>query len=179
VHPFAAAALAGRSAPPPGATLRAAAPAEGAAGAPRPQTKSFREILSLASGKALRGGLPGAAAMGIQVTTLLWLRTTMNYQYRHGLSTGAALRTLYAEGGVRRFYRGFAPALVQAPMSRFGDTAANAGVISLLDSYETTENLPVIAKTSAASAAAAGFRIFLMPVGTLGRGRARWRLGSP
>lgn len=141
-------------------------------------------MLSLASAKALRGGLPGAAAMGIQVATLLWLRTTMNYQYRHGLSTRQALRTLYAEGGVRRFYRGFAPALVQAPLSRFGDTAANAGVIALLDSAsETTANLPVVAKTSAASAAAAGFRIFLMPVGALavslccagwGLARCRW-----
>lgn len=150
VHPFAVAALGGRTAAPPGRPAAA---------------QSFSEVLSLASSKALRGGLPGAAAMGIQVTTLLWLRTTMNYQYRHGMTTRQALSTLYKEGGVRRFYRGFAPALVQAPMSRFGDTAANAGVIALLDTAsETTANLPVVAKTSAASAAAAGFRIFLMPV---------------
>ncbi|GAB0494415.1 hypothetical protein MMPV_005708 [Pyropia vietnamensis] len=164
VHPFAVAALGGRTAAPPGALVAAAA-AEGRSGGGRAAPQSFSEVLSLATSKALRGGLPGAAAMGIQVTTLLWLRTTMNYQYRHGTTTRQALSTLYKEGGVRRFYRGFAPALVQAPLSRFGDTAANAGMIALLDTAsETTANLPVIAKTSAASAAAAGFRIFLMPV---------------
>ena len=31
---------------------------------------------------ALGGGLPGAAAMGIQVLSLMWLRTTVNYQVR-------------------------------------------------------------------------------------------------
>lgn len=40
---------------------------------------------------------------------------------------GEALRHLYKEGGVVRFYRGLGPALLQGPLSRFGDTAANAG----------------------------------------------------
>lgn len=39
-----------------------------------------------------------------------------------------AVRTLYKQGGIPRFYHGFIPALVQAPVARFGDTAANAGV---------------------------------------------------
>ena len=43
----------------------------------------------------------------------MWMRTTMNYQYRYGTTTTQALRKLYAEGGVRRFYRGIAPALFQ------------------------------------------------------------------
>ena len=30
-------------------------------------------------------------------------------------------------GGIPRFYRGLLPALVQGPLSRFGDTAANTG----------------------------------------------------
>ena len=34
---------------------------------------------------------------------------------------------LYAEGGVGRFYQGLTPALIQGPISRFGDTAANEG----------------------------------------------------
>ena len=63
-----------------------------------------------------------------------------------------------------RFYRGLAPALFQGPLSRFGDTAANAGTLALLDSFETTHKLPVGIKTLAASAAAAGFRIVLMPI---------------
>ena len=32
---------------------------------------------------------------------------------------------------------------VAGPMSRFGDTAANAGTLALLDSYESTVSLPV------------------------------------
>ena len=43
----------------------------------------FNEILKRAGKKALNGGLPGAAAMGIQVGSLMWLRTTMNYQVFH------------------------------------------------------------------------------------------------
>lgn len=48
-------------------------------------------------------------------------------QYRYGTTTTEALRHLYREGGVVRFYRGLGPALLQGPLSRFGDTAANAG----------------------------------------------------
>lgn len=48
-------------------------------------------------------------------------------QYRYGTTTTQALRTLYKEGGIPRFYRGLLPALVQGPLSRFGDTAANTG----------------------------------------------------
>lgn len=48
------------------------------------------------------------------------------------------------EGGIPRFYQGLLPALVQGPASRFGDTAANAGVITLLDSLESTKDWPVL-----------------------------------
>ena len=117
--------------------------------------------------KSLGGGISGGLAMGIQVTSLMWLRTTMNYQYRHGVSTSVALRTLYSQGGIPRFYKGVVPALFQGPLSRFGDTAANAGVITLLDSYSSTKNLPVFIKTLCASFTAGLWRIFLMPVDTL------------
>ena len=49
-------------------------------------------------------------------------------------------------------------------MSRFGDTAANTGMITLLDSMDSTKDLNVGLKTASASVAAALFRIFLMPV---------------
>ncbi len=88
-------------------------------------------------------------------------------QYRYGTSTSAAFRHLYREGGVRRFYRGVGPALLQAPLSRFGDTAANAGVLALLQEYEATRGAPMWLKTLAASMAAGGFRILLMPVDTM------------
>merc|ERR1711871_1638774 len=125
-----------------------------------------QEVLQKALKRAGQGGLAGAMAMGINVCALMWIRTTINYQYRYGTGTMEAFRTLYKEGGIPRFYRGLAPALIQGPLSRFGDTAANTGMLALLDSFETTENPPVGVKTIAASVAAAGFRIFLMPVDT-------------
>jgi hypothetical protein len=134
--------------------------------------KDLGTILSSAAGKAMSGGMAGAGAMVIQVSTLMWMRTIMNYQYRHGTTTMVAMRTLYNDGGrglsgVLRFYKGFTPALLQGPLSRFGDTAANAGALALLDSYESTKSLPVGVKTLTASASAAAFRMFLMPVDCL------------
>ena len=50
---------------------------------------------------------------------------------------------------------------------RFGDTAANTGILTLLNSLDNTKDLPVGIKTIAASLSAAIFRIFLMPVDTV------------
>jgi hypothetical protein len=134
---------------------------------PAPEQKTWGEILNKAGKRALGGGAAGAIAMFTQVGALMWMRTTMNYQYRNGGSTTNAFKTLYAEGGIRRFYRGVGPALFQGPLSRFGDTAANAGMLALLASTEQTKDMPVMAKTMAASGAAALWRINLMPVDTL------------
>ena len=38
-------------------------------------------------GAPYQGGLAGAAAMGINVCALMWIRTTINYQYRFGTGT--------------------------------------------------------------------------------------------
>lgn len=123
-------------------------------------------ILKKAAARAGQGGLAGAAAMGINVMSLMWMRTTINYQYRYGTSTTEAFKALYKDGGIPRFYRGLIPALIQGPMSRFGDTAANTGTLAALEAFEFTANLPVVLKTVAASVAAALFRIVLMPVDT-------------
>lgn len=128
---------------------------------------SFKEIMSKAGKSAMRGGTAGAAAMGANVACLMWMRTTVNYQYRTGTTFPVALRTLYADGGIPRFYRGVLPALVQGPLSRFGDTASNTGMLTLLNSLDATRDLNVGFKTVAASMAAAGFRIFLMPIDTV------------
>jgi hypothetical protein len=56
-------------------------------------------------------------------------------------------RTLYADGGIPRFYRGVLPALIQGPLSRFGDTAANTGMLTLLDNIEVTKDMNVAYKT--------------------------------
>ncbi len=114
----------------------------------------------------MRGGTAGAVAMFCNVGALMWMRTTINYQYRNGGTFPQALKTLYADGGIPRFYRGVAPALIQGPLSRFGDTAANTGIMTLMDSYDATRELPTGVKTVAASASAALFRIFLMPIDT-------------
>ena len=84
--------------------------------------------------------------MVCQVGSLMWLRTTMNYQYRYGYSTSTAIKKLYAEGGIRRFYRGNRYALIQGPLSRFGDTSANVGVITFLNNNDTTKDLPILFK---------------------------------
>ena len=126
-------------------------------------TSIFEESLR----RALGGGITGAAAMTLQVSTLMWMRTTVAYQYRYGSTTSEALRALYAQGGVRRFYRGVLPALLQAPLSRFGDTAANSGIISMLNNHTSTRDLPTPAKTVCSAFAATCWRVMLMPLDTL------------
>ncbi|KAH9942810.1 mitochondrial carrier [Amylocystis lapponica] len=116
---------------------------------------------------ALGGGLSGAAAMVLQVLTLMPLRTVMNYQYRYGTTTTQAIKTLYVDGGWTRYYQGLAAALIQGPVSRFGDTAANAGILALLQSNSFMRRLPALAKTIFASLAAACFRMLLTPVDTV------------
>ncbi|KAF8818148.1 putative MC family transporter [Cardiosporidium cionae] len=129
-----------------------------------PQAKTFAEILSYSSNQALKGGVAGMAMQTINVFSFMWLRTTMNYQYRYGGSIGKSLRHLWKEGGAPRFYSGLVPALMQSPLSRFGDTAANVGVLALLDSSPSTNDLPIGVKTAIASAGAATWRLFLMPI---------------
>lgn len=129
-------------------------------------TLSAIEIMNTAAWRALGGGLAGASAMVLQVSTLMWLRTTMNFQYRHGTSTGEAMRTLYAEGGIPRFYRGIGAAILQGPILRFGDTAGNAGVLAAFE-HTSAKDWPVFVKTVFGSASAATIRIALMPVDTI------------
>ncbi|KAJ6558255.1 mitochondrial carrier [Mycena capillaripes] len=116
---------------------------------------------------ALGGGLSGAAAMVIQVLTLMPLRTVMNYQYRYGTSMSQAIRTLYEDGGWTRYYQGMTAALVQGPISRFGDTFWNEGMMELLNSNPYFENMWSVAKTVFASLAAALFRMIYTPIDTV------------
>jgi len=116
---------------------------------------------------AIGGGISGAAAMVLQVLTLMPLRTVMNYQYRYGATTTEAIRTLYADGGWTRYYQGISAALVQGPVARFGDTAANVGILALLQSNPFMSKLPTLIKTLFASLAAAAFRMILTPIDTI------------
>ena len=108
-----------------------------------------KSVLREAVERGWVGGTSGAVAMGLQVSSirfsrrrnltvvqvcsLMWVRTVMNYQYRHGGTTTTAFSTLWRQGGIRRLYIGFGPALLQGPLARFGDTAANVALLSLLD----------------------------------------------
>src|SRR5258708_28806951 len=102
--------------------------------------------------------------MGIHLFTLTEkqpLRTVMNYQYRYGTSTTQAISTLYADAGFPRYYQGLTAALVQGPVARFGDKAANAGILALLESNKFMRTLPKFIQTVFTSAASALFRLFI------------------
>ena len=121
---------------------------------------SDMSIVEKSLNKAINGGLSGATAMVIQVTSLMWLRTTMNNQYRYGGSTIDTIKKLYNSGGLIRFYRGYIPALCIGPLSRFGDVASNELSIKALDN----SNLSTSTKTFIGSSFAATWRAFLMPI---------------
>jgi len=124
--------------------------------------QSLNEILLKAGRRGLGGGIPGAMAGVIQVVTLMWLRTIMNYQCRYGTSFFQALRTLLNDGGVGRLYRGLGFALVQAPVSRFVSTASNDGVEALLGSLNFTKEWGPGRTTVVASFVVGFARILLM-----------------
>merc|ERR1719146_95156 len=102
----------------------------------KPAPKSIGDVFSKAAKSALRGGIAGMSAQGINVLALMWMRTIMNYQYRYGGGLTDVVKKLWAEGGVPRFYRGLLPAMFQAPVSRFGDVAANEGALAALEDTE-------------------------------------------
>jgi hypothetical protein len=129
-------------------------------------SRNLREIFRKAGRKALGGGLPGAVAGVVQVLTLMWLRTTINYQCRYGSSFFRALSILYQDGGIRRFYRGIGFALIQAPFTRFVATASNEGVLALLAGLNHTKDWTPAVTTIFASLTVGFFRILLMPIDT-------------
>ena len=66
--------------------------------------------------------------------------------------------------GIPRLYAGLPFALIQGPLSRFGDTASNSLVLSFWAYVDTSDSLPVVAKTLLASVVAGGWRILITPV---------------
>ena len=124
------------------------------------------EILAKAAKKGLGGGVPGFVAGVIQVITLMWLRTVVNYQSRYGTSFRETLLVLFNEGGVPRFYRGIAFALVQAPMARFVATFANDGCEALLASLPMTKHWGPARGTMISSVVVGLWRVLLMPIDT-------------
>jgi hypothetical protein len=103
----------------------------------------------------------------LQVSALMWLHTTLNYQYKHGTTFVSSLTTLWNSGGVPRLYRGFGYALILSPATRFLDTAANSGSVALLDDLPSTSSLPLAVKTAAGTSIAALSRLLLLPLDVL------------
>lgn len=58
-------------------------------------TVDISAILQKSAQKALGGGSAGASAAVVQVVSLMWLRTAMNYQYRYGGNLQEALKKTY------------------------------------------------------------------------------------
>lgn len=102
--------------------------------------------------------------MAIQVLSLMWMRTTMNYQFKNGGSFIPTIKKLYSQGGIIRFYRGIVPALVIGPVSRFGDTAANMLATTLSSSRPQLSNLPIFIQTSLGSVLAGFWRLSTLPI---------------
>ncbi len=127
---------------------------------------NFSEILKRAGKSGIGGGVPGALAGIVQVLSLMWLRTVMNYQCRYGSSFTQAVKVLYSEGGVPRFYRGLSFALIQAPLARFVSTAANDGVETLLANLKFTKDWGPGRSTVIASIVVGVWRMVLMPIDT-------------
>lgn len=121
-----------------------------------------KEILENSINKALQGGKAGFIAMTGNVVSMMWLRTIVNYQYRNGGTFNNTIKVLYKEGGIPRFYKGVSFALLNAPLSRFGDTAMNTFVNSSLKDT----NLNTATKTFIGSCGAGLWRIFIIPIDT-------------
>lgn len=135
--------------------------------APAEENKmTLNQILIKAGKRGLGGGLPGAVAGAVQVITLMWLRTIINYQCRYGTTSRQAFVTLLNDGGIPRFYRGLSFALIQAPLARFVSTAANDGVEALLAALDFTKEWGPGRTTFVASIVVGAWRMLLMPIDT-------------
>lgn len=123
---------------------------------------TLNQVLYRAGKHGLGGGIPGAIAGAIQVLSLMWLRTIINYQSRYGTTFVQALRTLLHDGGVARLYCGVSFALIQAPLARFVSTAANDGIESLLANLSYTRDWGPGRTTIVASIVVGLWRMLLM-----------------
>lgn len=139
-----------------GTVVAAAAAASAATG-----SGASWDIARKAFRAASAGGLSGAVAAATQVTSFMWLTTTISFQHRSGLSAREALRYLYTQGGVRRMYAGLTPTIAYGSLARLGDVGSNTAVLHML---EHRADIPIAVKTALSSAVAAGLRGALVPL---------------
>lgn len=100
----------------------------------------------------------------IQVLTLMSLRTTMNYQYRHGGDFWPTFKKLYHEGGIARLYRGIIPAMMILFTSKFGDAFTNELVKQLYLGNPYLASTPIIFRTIAASVLNLSWKLITLPI---------------
>lgn len=129
------------------------------------QDQALGQLLSKSLRNAWKVGSAGFIAGTMQVVAFMWLRTVMNYQVKNGGTFKETLLKLWAEGGIKRLYRGIFPwGIFQAPLSRFGDVAANEIVISVTGAL--LPQIPIGITTFGASMTAAVWRVMITPVDT-------------
>jgi hypothetical protein len=118
--------------------------------------------VSAKAARAVRDGQAASMASIVSVFLLMWLRTSMSYQHVRGVTMSEAMRELYADGGIKRFYRGLLPALCMMPLSRFGDIFSNEVAREFL-----SESFPPAIVTMFASSMAACWRVLISPADTV------------
>jgi len=118
--------------------------------------------VSTKAARAVRDGYAASMASVVSVFLLMWLRTAMSYQHVKGVTMSEAIRQLYDDGGIPRFYKGLLPALCMMPLSRFGDIFSNEVARDFF-----SESFPAAVVTMFASSMAAGWRILISPADTV------------
>ena len=78
---------------------------------------------------AFSSGSSSAVAGSVQVLSLMWLKTIVNYQYRYGGSISKAVTELYNQGGLSRFYRGLSFAIIQGPLGKYSLTVRVCNIV--------------------------------------------------
>lgn len=143
--------------------LKRASSVTATADIPRKSSTAFQK----ANDVAMRHGMYGAIAGSVQVVSLMWLRTIVNYQYRYGVSTSEAIRALYKEGGVGRFYRGMPLALIQNPLMKFGAVAANEGSKVLVAHFGGSDFQSPLLTSSLGTMFSILWKLLLVPIETI------------
>ena len=81
----------------------------------------------------------------------------MNYKNNNGNYFKKTIKILYKEGGIKRFFLGITPSLIQGPIIRFGDTFCNEIILDLMEK----SNISIFIITFISSSSACLFRILL------------------
>jgi len=100
-------------------------------------------------------------AMLIQISLLYPIRTVINHQYTNGDTFLSSVKNLYKKEGIKRFYRGYIPGLVQGPLIKSGDLIINSHIINNLNTND------IMIKTFFSSIIGSGFRCFFIPIDTV------------